>query len=231
MPRKTSLLLLRSCKNLSSTYGIALKGFRRDNEICRFVGGSNYSMGLFRAWLLYKAFKKPTKKTTDDSIPPVQKAFLDQFPTWAIRHSQKLTHELTGITLDGKEKEILIDCLTGAHVVFLNFSLDQDGIEFFGDADKIVAATKTWPTRALEFFVEASKFIRRELEQALKSEKEGEPPAVYLAIETTRFIKNGSKEFSPSPLVLVALRDLFHRLHKELLDWLCKLLDPDKKMQ
>jgi len=88
---------------------------------------------------------------------------------------------------------------------------------------------KSWPERASSFALEASESIERQAEQAFKSEKESEPLSVYLAIETTRFIKNGSKQFSPSPLVLVALRELFNKLDKELLDWLCELLDPKGK--
>jgi hypothetical protein len=176
---------------------------------------------------LFKLFKK----ATDSPIAAVQKTFLDQFPIWSIRHSQKLAHELAGVTLNEQEEAILIDCLAGGHVVYLSFSLPQEVISLLGGPDKLTATMSSWPQRAKSFFMVASRFIKHRpgpekdalignFEKLFKPEKKYEPLAVYLATVTTTFIENESKQFSPSPFVLTALYALFFRLGDEQLEWL-----------
>jgi hypothetical protein len=162
----------------------------------------------------------------------------DQFPTWAIRHSQKLANELAEITLNEKEEAILIDCLAGGHVVYLSFSPPKEVIVLLGGTNKIAVTMLSWPQRVKSFFMAASEFIKRRanqdkdglidnLEKFFKSEKKFEPLAVYLATVTTHFIEKESKQFTPSPFVLAALYDLFFRMQDEQLGWLSEnVLDP-----
>jgi hypothetical protein len=94
------------------------------NEIMRkgrSVFGEHYSMGLF------KLFKKTDDRITQfqKTVTQVQKTVSDQYGTWPVRHSQKLAHELVGVTLNEPEEAMLIDCLTGGHLTYLNYTSPQ----------------------------------------------------------------------------------------------------------
>ena len=100
------------------------------------------------------------KKATDTPVRAVEATFYDQFPTWSIRHSQKLAQEIAqeiaGVTLNEKEEAILIDCLAGGHVVYLSLTLPKEVIFLLGGADKLA-------TRLLSLTETGSQFARREL--------------------------------------------------------------------
>src|SRR5262245_2520740 len=178
----------------------------------------------------------------DNPIKQVQKTVSDQYGTWSVQHSQKLAHELVGVTLNEPEEAMLIDCLTGGHFNYLNFTLrpELEILVIIIETSATIAAAQSWPDRAIYFHMVASKFIDRrankekdELVDRVEqfSGKKCEPLAVYLATVATRFIEKRSTEmlrkgftyteqFSPSTFVLAALHDLFVRLGDEQSDWL-----------
>ncbi len=176
------------------------------------------------------------KKSTSSPVPKVEKTFLDQFPTWSIRHAQKLAQEVQGVTLDEKQEAVLIDCLTAAHVVYLSFSIPEGVVLLLGGYNKVASTMTSWPQRAKSFFLIASEFIKRSaeknkgekdplvvsLEEFYKSDKALEPLAVYLANMTIKSISDESKEFSYSPFIVGSFYDIFFRLQSEQLDWISK---------
>src|SRR5262245_38570120 len=174
----------------------------------------------------------------DGPITQVLKTVSDQYATWSVRHSQKLAHELVGVTLNEPEEAMLIDCLTGGHFTDLDFTLPPE-VNVFVTGYVSIAATRSWPDWAIYFHMVASKFIDRrankekdELIDRLEqfTEKKCQRLAVYLAAVATRFIEkrsiemmrkgfNYTEQFSPSTSVLAAVYDLFFRLGVEQRDW------------
>jgi hypothetical protein len=175
------------------------------------------------------------KKSTSSPVPKVEQTFLDQFPTWSIRHAQKLAQELQGVTLDEKQEAVLIDCLTAAHVVYLIFATPEAITLLLGGYDKVVSTTTFWPQRTKSFFIIASEFIKRSIEKEngakdavqkemenIKAYKKLDPIALYLAYVTMNSISDESKEFSFSPFLVGSFFDIFFRLQSEQLDWFSK---------
>jgi hypothetical protein len=120
-------------------------------------------MQLFRPLVLAAAAsKEPPIEKPKDGPTSFEKTFLDQYPTWSVRHAQKLAHELAGVTLNEHEQAMLIDCLTGSHLTYLHFSLPPDIVKILiGNYGKISAATSSWPDRTFYFNMMADKFIWR----------------------------------------------------------------------
>jgi hypothetical protein len=107
-------------------------------------------MGLFKAF----------EKSMDHPIKRIQKTFEDQYPTWSIQHAQKLAHELAGVTLNEHEEAMLIDCLTGGHLTYINFTF-RPKVEIFLSGGVATAISTYWSEWSLYFHMVADKFIKR----------------------------------------------------------------------
>ena len=67
--------------------------------------------------------------------------------------------------LDEKQEAVLIDCLTAAHVVYLNFSIPEGVVLLLGGYNTVASTMTSWPQRAKSFFLIASEFIKRSAEK------------------------------------------------------------------
>jgi hypothetical protein len=182
-----------------------------------------------------------SKKT--NIIDEVSRIFLDQFPTWAVQHATKLVDELK-TSEDESEKiwahllhknqsaeNILIDCLTGAHATYLNFSLPEGMRLLLGGEKKIASAILKWSKRSQKFFVVASALHKRilqngegsnltaSLEKIFGGDGKLEPLAVHIGTVTTKEIEDELNE-DLGPFFVAGLYRVIFKLQAEQLDWI-----------
>jgi hypothetical protein len=163
------------------------------------------------------------------AVEKVSSTFSERFPTWAYTHAQQLLDSLPGIARGTAERQKLLDCLAGAHTIYLGFTLPREVIELIGGSDRLATAMVSWPNDAKSFYLVASEFIRPRLEKKdyeddlvsslkafHKSDKPYEPISVYLAQVTMNWLDYA--EFDGT--VMAALYDAFFRLQDEQLAWL-----------
>jgi hypothetical protein len=172
---------------------------------------------------------------TPKATTPVEKVrntFSEWFPTWAYTHAQQLLDSLPSIATGAAKRQTLLDCLAGAHTVYLTLALPREMIELLGGGDRLVTGIVSWPEEAKSFFVMASEFIRPRMEKkdydhdlvfSLKllhesdnSDKPYEPIAVYLAQLTMKWLGYAELDLA----VMSSLYDVFFRLQDEQLRWL-----------
>ena len=182
-----------------------------------------------------------SKKT--NIIDEVSRIFLDQFPTWAVQHATKLVHELK-TSEDETEKiwadllhknqsaeKILIDCFTGAHATYLIFGLPEGILLLLGGEKKIASAILKWSERSQKFFMIASTFHKRvlqngegsnltaSLEKIFDGDRKIEPLAVHIGTVTTKEIEDELNE-DLGPFFVAGLYRVIFKLQDEQLDWI-----------
>jgi hypothetical protein len=192
-----------------------------------------------------------SKKT--NIIDEVSRSFLDQFPTWAVQHATRLLYELK-TSEDENEKNwvdllhknqsaetILIDCLTAAHATYLSFSLPEGIMLLLGGEKKIAEAILKWSERSRKFFMVASTFHKRMLQNGEKSDLTAsleqmfggggklEPLAVHIATVTTNEIEHDLNK-DLGPFFVAGLYRIIFKLQNEQLDWISnEVLEKSRK--
>jgi len=193
-------------------------------------------------------FSKPK-----NPINNVSKIFLDQFPTWSVQHATKMVAELKQhpkhetekncaelIKKDQAVEKILIDCLTGAHAVYLS-ELPEGHQLLLGGDKKIVQAISKWSEKSKQFFMVALTFHKRiteagtsdiasSLEDMFGGDGKLEPMAVHIGTVITQTIeKDLNKDLGPF-FVAGLYRKIFE-LQQEQLDWIVnEVLEKAKKI-
>ena len=182
-----------------------------------------------------------SKKT--NVVDQISRIFLDQFPTWAVQHATKLVQELK-TSEDENEKvwvdllhssqsaeTILIDCLTGAHATYLNFGLPEPLLLLVGGEKKIASAVLKWSEGSQKFFIVASTFHKRILENGEGLDLTGsleklfaaggklEPLAVHIGTLATKKIEDELKK-DLGPFFVAGLYGVIFKLQGEQLDWI-----------
>jgi len=183
-------------------------------------------------------FSKKTNITDEMS-----RLFLDQFPTWAVRHATNLVQELK-TSKDSAEKmwadflrknrsaeKILIDCLTAAHATYVSITLPEGTLLLLGGEKKIASAILKWSGRSQNFFVLASAYHKRilqnggepdltaSLEEMFGGGRKLEPLAVHIGTLITREIEDELKE-DLGPIFVAGLYRVIFKLQDEQLDWI-----------
>lgn len=169
--------------------------------------------------------------------------FLDQYPAWVVQHSTQLVQELKISTEEGEKywanliqgskkiEKTLIDCLAGAHVVYLSFQLPEPARTLFGDDENMALAASKLPSQSQNFFMlvsESYKILFRDqkhkdlassFETLLGTDKKLEPLAVHIS-GTINHEVEASGELTPNALGIAGLYRIVFKLQQEQLDWI-----------
>lgn len=180
--------------------------------------------------------------------------FLDQYPAWTIQHSTKLVQELktsTGkiekywanlIQKNQKIEMILIDCVTGAHAVYLSFELPEPARMLLGGDENMAHAVAKLSSRSQNFFMLVSETYKKSFrdqkegtglaslfEKVLGADKKLDPLAVHISAVMNHEVES-SGEASPEALDVAGLYGMVFKLQQEQLKWISnELLKSDSK--
>ncbi len=186
-------------------------------------------------------------------VDQISNIFLEQFPTWAVQHATKLVQELK-ISEDDNEKNwvdllnrnqsaetMLIDFLTAAHGIYLNFGLPEQVLLLIGGEKKIVTAMTKWSQRSQRFVILASEYHKRilqngepldltsSLEKMFAPDGKLEPLAVHIGTVATNEIESELNE-ELGPVFVGGLYRTVFKLQDDLLDWISnEVLDQAKQ--
>lgn len=184
------------------------------------------------------AFFSKSRNPIDD----VSKIFLDQFPTWSVQHATKKVSELKEHPVHETEKnwaelikenptveKILIDCLTGAHGVYIS-ELPNSYQLLLGGNKNIAKAISKWSEKSKQFFMVVSALQKRinetgkpdlvsSLEGAFGAGGKLEPTAVHVGTVLTQTIEESLNK-DLGPIFVAGLYGKIFELSQEQLDWI-----------
>ncbi len=181
----------------------------------------------------------------ENQIDKMSKVFIDEFPSWAIKHSAKLISELKESRNEYEKSwanllkeqnalgDTLIDYFTAAHAIYIN-SLPDAYIQLLGGGKKIASALSLWPSRSQNFFLIASKFHQKvssdvgrggksslveSFEKVFSSGGNLEPLAVHISTAIAHSISQEMGVDTDDPFSAAGLYSTLFRLSQEQLEW------------